>query len=203
MPFPTSEIRWFSDDSNNLWNLYTHLPERGEGARQSDRTDYYLHAHLPHTGVKIREGRHEIKVKSGNDEPLGYGMLQHWVKWSRAEENNMLNTIPLELLTDWIAVKKRRFLKTYAIISPEEVTPTDNPLAEHGCNVEFTEIQVPALNKTVFTLGFEAYGPAGRGRENLLITLNYLNIDVVLLENLESMGYPEWLSGLNIRASNQ
>jgi len=201
MPFSTSEIRWFSNHPNTLWNLYTRLPVKGEGATQTDRTDYYLRADLPNTGVKIREGRHEIKVKSGKDEPLAYGRLQHWIKWSTVEAQNILNTIPTGFLFDWIAVEKRRFLKTYAVINPAEITPSHNQLPEQGCNLEFTKIQIPTLGKTAFTLGLEAYSPNGRSREHLLIILNYFNINSATLGNPESMGYPEWLSRLNMNAS--
>ena len=141
MQFKSSEIRWFSPDKNLLWDFYEHLPKKGEGKREPDRTDFYLNSDTINSGIKIREGNHELKVKRAEDEELDFGIMEHWIKWSTSEEKNILNTVDDQFLGDWIPVKKKRFKKTYKIIQNEIECIAEGFPAE-GCGAEFTEIQM-------------------------------------------------------------
>jgi hypothetical protein len=197
MLFQSSEIRWWSDHKNKLWDIYASLP--GQGVEETARTDYYLKTPSTLTGVKIREGNHELKVKSGPDESLDYGVIEHWTKWSHPTEKSILETIREELLTDWIAVTKKRLKKTYAIKSQSRLHTVEG-WVEEGCGVEFTEVHFPASDKTAFTLGMEAFSSTGHQKKNLLTVLKALSIDYSSLTGFDSFGYPEFLSGLRKNA---
>lgn len=169
MLFQSSEIRWWPTEKEKLSKQFALLP--GNEIREPERTDFYLKNSGPNTGIKIREGNHELKVKSWKDELLAYGVMEHWIKWSHPAEKNILNTIKQDLLTDWVAVRKRRWKKTYEIIDSEKTVPASNTFWEEGCGVEFTEVYFPALRKTLFSLN------------------NFYS----LLMGLDSLGYPEML----------
>ena len=194
--FKSSEIRWFSKKKDLLWNFYENLPEKGEGNREPDRTDYYLKSGTIKSGIKIREGNHELKVKSGEDEKLDFGVMEHWFKWSSTEEKNILNTIDDELLDEWISVEKKRFKKTYEISHQGEMRMIKEGFPSEGCGAEFTEIQLREIDKPLYTIGLEAFSSSGRQRENLMLFLENLDTDFLTLRELDSYGYPQLLHGL-------
>ncbi|MGB0932170.1 MAG: hypothetical protein ACPGVB_15410 [Chitinophagales bacterium] len=194
MPFKSTEIRWFSSSKEELWNIYQSLPQVGEGIRESDRIDYYLQTDSLNTGVKIRQGNHEIKVKYREDELQKYGLIEHWQKWSTKEEQNILNTIDPQLLEDWIAIEKKRFKKKYEIWNFDEVHFTDKDFLDEGCGVEFTELKIGSNREIVYTFGIEAFGTKNDSRDNFLAAIQYLKLDFSVLEEFDSFGYPEFLS---------
>ena len=196
MPYHSAEIRWFAPDRNVLWEIYNQLPPRGPGHREPDRTDHYLQADLAHTGIKVREGNHEIKVKLAPDEPSDFGTLQHWIKWSSAEAVTLLDVVPADLLGDWIAVEKQRHQKHYALTTTGELRPADPADLSEGCGVECTSLHLPALNLTWHTLGLEAFGPSGRRRDILLTVLRETELVNLIPEQAISRGYPAFLRSL-------
>ena len=177
MPFKSSEIRWFSTQKDALWEFYETLPDEGEGTREPDRTDYYLKSGTVTTGIKIREGNHELKVKCSDDEKWNCGVMEHWMKWSTSEEVNILNTVDDEFLGDWVAVKKKRFKKSYKIISGEKLEQVEGIFPAEGCGAEFTEIHLKRLKHPVYTFGMEAFSSSGRERENLVCAIEILGLD--------------------------
>jgi len=193
MIFKSSEIRWWSTDKDILWEFYEKLPEKGGGNREPDRTDYYLESDTNNTGIKIREGKHELKVKRAKDEELDFGIMEYWIKWSTSEERNILNTVDNQLLEDWISVKKKRFKKTYKIINQNEKECIKEGFPAEGCGAEFTEIQIKGLEKSIYTVGFEAFSSSNRQRENLLNLIDQLNLDFSCFRKKDSYGYPEFL----------
>ena len=197
MPDQSSEIRWFAPEKALLWAVYTQLPEPGVGNREPDRTDFYLRSNLINTGVKVREGNHEFKLRSAPDEPQAYGVVEHWMKWRTPEPQNILNTIDPAWLGDWIAIEKVRYKKKYAITEAGKPvwTPADEAVTE-GCGIEFTELYVPSLELTHYTFGLEAFG--SRRRANLMNTLAHLPMDVSRLAGFASFGYPAWLGRLPV-----
>lgn len=199
MIFKSSEIRWFTQKKELIWELYESLPEPGEGTRESDRTDYYLKSGTINSGIKIREGNHELKVKRAEDEQLDFGVMEHWIKWSTSEEKNILNTVDGKMLGDWVAVKKIRFKKSYEIVNKETLRPIQEEFVNEGCGAEFTEIHLQELDQPLFTFGFEAFSAGNKQKENLLNALNILKADFSQLKELESYGYPKLLEGLSSR----
>ncbi len=196
MIFKSSEIRWFSKDKDLLWEVYENLPEKGEGTRESDRTDYYLKSGTISTGIKIREGNHELKVKCADDEDLGHGVMEHWIKWSTSEEENILNTIDDEFLRDWIPIKKNRFKKSFKIVRQGKLEPIADMFPPEGCGAEFTEIYFPSKELTLYTFGMEAFSSTNRERENLMIAIEVLDLDFSSFKEFNSYGYPQLLYNL-------
>lgn len=197
MIFKSSEIRWFTPQKDLIWDFYKRLPESGEGTRESDRTDYYLMSGTINTGIKIREGNHELKVKCAEDEEMEFGMMEHWIKWSTSEEKNILNTIDEKMMGDWIAVKKKRFKKSYEIADQSTLRPVQGEFVDEGCGAEFTEIHLEELDQKLYTFGFEAFSSGNKQKENLLAALNILEVDFLELKELDSYGYPQLLHKLN------
>lgn len=193
MIFKSSEIRWWSTDKDILWEFYERLPEKGEGNREPDRTDYYLESDTINTGIKIREGNHELKVKRAIDEELDLGTMEHWIKWSTSEESNILNTVDNQLLDEWISVKKERYKKTYKITNQTEIEFIKDGFPAEGCGAEFTVIQVQGSQKTIYSAGLEAFSSSDRERENLLNLIEKLNLDFSSFSRKDSYGYPEFL----------
>lgn len=196
MPFKSSEIRWFSTKKDLLWELYEYLPDAGEGIREPDRTDYYLKSGTINTGIKIREGNHELKVKCAEDEELDNGIMEHWIKWSSSEEKNILNTVDDDFLEEWIAVEKKRCKKKYEIFDQGKLKITKKEFVDEGCGAEFTEIYLPSKELTLYTFGIEAFSSTKRERSNLLNTIEILDIDFSAFKKFDSYGYPQLLCGL-------
>lgn len=196
MVFKSSEIRWFSQNKELLWNFYEALPQKGEGTRESDRTDFYLKSGTVNTGIKIREGNHELKVKGAEDEKLDFGVIEHWIKWSTSEEKNILNTIDDEFLGDWVTVKKKRFKKNYEIVEQEKAEFLHGEFVDEGFGIEFTEIQLKRVDQPIYTVGCEAFSVKNQQRENLLSAIQILDIDFSPFKELDSYGYPQFLHRL-------
>lgn len=195
MPFSSSEIRWFSEEEKVFRQFFDELPGNGDSAEPT-RTDYYLRTDSFDTGVKIRDGNHEVKVKTAINETLDYGVIEHWMKWSVSESQNILTVIDHELLNDWVEVRKIRFKKNFNLNSGLLVFEPSGNFLKEGCGVELTTIELPQLHKTFYTFGLEAFSSQNRCRENLLLTLNNLNADFSRLQDELSCGYPQWLSTL-------
>ncbi|MDT0691885.1 hypothetical protein RM549_18985 [Salegentibacter sp. F188] len=196
MQFKSSEIRWFSREKQVLWDIFESLEMLGPGDPEEERTDYYLNSDTPNSGIKIRDGKHELKVKISQDEKLGYGILQHWSKWSYSEEENILNSVNSDLLIDWLKMTKNRAKKSYKITAEKKVEFTSEENIEEGFDVEFTRFEIPSLEITGFTLGLEAFSGKNNSEENLYLALRALQLKTSHLKNLKSCSYPEFLNDL-------
>ncbi|NBC25338.1 MAG: hypothetical protein GVY08_00615 [Bacteroidetes bacterium] len=193
MILKSSEIRWFAQEDTMLRDFFNALPGTGEEIYEGERTDYYLKSGTETTGIKVREGNHELKVKCAEDEALVYGTLTHWIKWSVPETKHILNTIADELLTEWIPVKKKRVKKTYEIVSQSEVVPADDGMVDEGVGVEFTNIYLGRMEQPFYTAGFESFSATGQQRENLLQAIKILEPDLSRIKDFNSRGYPAFL----------
>jgi len=200
IPYYSSEIRWFSKDKDNLLNIYKRLPSEGNicGVKEPVRTDYYLKTGLISTSIKIREEKHEIKVKCWDDEVYEpskkkLGKIEHWSKWSTEEENNIINTISEAQRTDWISVTKKRDKKKYAINKSTGQVEYTVGRPDDGCGVEYTELEING--SSLYTFGLESFGTYRCTRENLMEVLELFKdyIKAKDLGELECMGYPEYL----------
>lgn len=192
-PYNSSEMRWFSTKKEAIYNLYKALPSEGniDGIHQDKRTDYYLKTSLISTSVKIREGRHEIKIMSGVDKIKPFGIIEHWAKWSTSEVDNILNTICEEYRKDWISIKKNRYLKKFAINESNGKVEYSTGFPDDGCGIEYTEL---IINKSKFyTFGLESFGTHRSSLKNLLDVLKFLNLEKIRTNGLMYMGYPEFI----------
>ncbi|WP_373059632.1 hypothetical protein [Zunongwangia sp. H14] len=190
MPLITSEIRWFSAEKELLQEVFFMLNKPDEGIFEGERSDFYLKSGTTSAGIKIREGNHELKVKTAEDEELALGTIQHWAKWSYQEPQNILKLVNTGMLQEWVEVKKKRYKK---IVSVEagKISFTSAEDVKEKCEIEFTEFKIPSIPHRIFTLGVEASG--NNERQNLKLALQKLPFPETSLKNLRSCSYPEFL----------
>lgn len=190
-PFYSSEIRWFATNRTHFEKLHAQLP--GHGIKEPKRTDYYLKTNLIHSGIKIREGKHEIKVKCAPDEQHGLGIIEHWCKWSTHEPNNILNTVDQSLRQEWIPVEKIRWKKAYRIDPVTNSISYQEGFFDDGGNIEFTELKINQSSSNIYTFGLEAFGTHRSCKQNILGLLSFLDLDTKVFERDINMGYPAYL----------
>ena len=197
----TLEVRWFHPGMMPP-EVLAWFGQDGLGPVSADtRIDQYLQLFdTDSLGIKVREGRLEIKQRQGRP---GHAVLrrhvagwaERWCKWSFA-----LNTThgqlaePLLSPSAWIAVHKTRRMRRYELLADGTVRPTPAGIyPEQGCNWEITQVSV--RGRDAWTVGLEAFGR----REGLRRSLSYaadrivgLGSHTVLCHEC-SFGYPSWL----------
>lgn len=176
MIYYSSEIRWFSNKETPLLKLFNAFP--GKSNDTQARTDRYLNRKSESIGIKIREGRMEVKLLIKPHQQTFKRQrwtIEDWVKCSyedSATSLKKLGNIDSENFS-WIDISKKRKQKKFKIIS-KTVTPVDfNEQINQGCTIEFTSLKV---HKTIpwYTLGFEAFGiDNAASYRNLTAMLNY------------------------------
>ncbi len=216
--FRSAEIRWFfpgtPDAAVDAW-----VRQGGLAKDMPERTDRYLV--LPGcttVGIKIREGRFEIKARTGSREAASYGpdvsgYRDSWVKWSRVVDG-------MDHLADqasdeerWAYVRKRRTLRLLSLEGgvPEDAEP-GKWLQGGGCQVERSKLAVivrsaqdePPTDRDWqsatrwWSVSLEAFGEPGSELSNLDTAAAYVFRDgpPVALAEQASMAYPRWLNGL-------
>ncbi len=198
----SGEIRWFFEgpvpDDVRRWFESTDL-----GISEPRRTDDYLL--LPGcttTGVKLREGRFEIKALTRSPIPASYanrvsGLKDGWIKWSRkAGDEQALRDILVSDEDTWIPVSKQRYLRLFSLEhgTPEELAPRSRNL-ERGCQVELGSITLDG-NRQAWSLSFEAFGAADEVLDLVdpVVELFAADPPPVALRQEHSMSYPVWLA---------
>ncbi len=176
MIYYSSEIRWFSDKGKTLLNLFNAFP--GKSSATQARTDRYLNRKSESIGIKIREGRMEIKLLVGSHKHTfkrQRWIIEDWVKCSyedSAASLQNLGKIDSDIFS-WIDILKKRKQKKF-VLSGKTVRPVDfDEQISQGCTVEYTSLKV---HKTIpyYTLGFEAFGKDNQAsHRNLTTMLNY------------------------------
>ena len=204
----TTEVRWFIPET---------LPDAvldwfgaaqaldSEGVRVHE---YLLFPDCDSVGVKLRDGRLEIKAIRGKSQPLRSdlgikGRTEQWVKWSFTSEAFQGLDQALHQSGRWLKVRKERFLRRFSAERGRlvEVTARQGLLPAVGCHSEVTRIEVDANPRFWFSLGFEAFGPpAGTARildDAVLLFFNEHGlIPGTTLSEYESASYPAWLANL-------
>ncbi len=215
--YHSAEIRWFFEGEvpTPMVDWFT----RGHEVRdEPERVDEYLA--LPGcetTGVKLREGRLEVKARTAGPVamalPGGYGgRREGWVKWSLAPDQG--GALPQAVAAsgdDWVLVSKRRRLRKLATGDRGvlEVDPADAGLPA-GCQVELAALRVlgPARRPAVagpperpggepwWSLSFESFGEIARLVDQLEpATAAVLGRPPpVTLSLARSLSYPAWLA---------
>jgi hypothetical protein len=196
----TAEVRWFYRGGIPAEVAAWFADGAGPIEHQPPRVDEYLVVReTDSVNVKFREGRIEIKQRYGDTVTRGFsggsvGTVEFWRKWGfgvgRGNSNGNLNGIR----DTWLAVRKDRMARAYALQPDGTVTPLADLLSvDHGCSLELTE--VVAGGEQWWSLCFEELGPA----EHLMKAL----VDVAdqVLATFEdfrftadaSCGYSAWL----------
>ena len=198
--FPTSEIRWFNKGQlpeDMLQWFYNHP---GKPEEKAERTDYYLLHTGPSLGIKLREGKIEIKQRKTQMGIMEFmnqqeGFAEQWGKWSFSIDEENPDIIPLiRPSSDWLPVTKKRFLLRYAW-EHERIFPvsTDAQYMQ-ACDTELSVIH--CNDETWWSLCFEAFGREGQNTKKLKQVTSWL-FDPPAPQHFESghsFAYPYWLS---------
>ena len=199
--YPTAEIRWFYPGTVPS-EVEANFGE-GSGAVEDEpsREDHYLSLpSMDGVGIKLREGRIEIKKRTQREGPtyLGEGaagVLEHWRKWSFPLAESGITSSIATATASWISVEKERLLRTYGLTSEKRVVPCSSEEApSQGCEMELTDVRVE--DRVWWTLAFEAFGKESCLRENLLLVIQHVltSRDLPPLSAKTSCGYAEWLA---------
>jgi hypothetical protein len=196
MIYSSKEIRWFTNTQHN--HLIAWFAARGQSFDNiSDRTDYYLR--MPGQtalGVKWREGRIEIKQRTGK--PLqgrisdqAQGSFEYWVKWSfgLTGDEEVTNLISDNGTPSWLEVKKERLGLVLSTDNGKPVFLAMGDTVSEGCQLEYT--RVTTGGQQWYTFGLEWFG------EKQLPLSKQLADELVGPEEFfqaDSMGYAEFLS---------
>lgn len=201
--FPTVEVRWFlrGEVPSDILGWFQNQGHAFED--QLPRDDFYLLLEDGESlGIKLREGRIEIKQRHGQPEIAKFGKhtfgwVEHWIKWSFVahETDNYLARIS-ELNNWWIGVRKERKLRTYQVLEGGTLTGvSSSELIESGCGWELARINYLRAEDPWWSLGFEAFGKGS----NLWDTLSLVTDSILKFEDApvftveDSFGYPRWL----------
>jgi hypothetical protein len=193
---PASVLAWFQDGLDNLeWP-------------PQPRTDRYLL--LPGcttTGVKLREGRLEVKALCGPSDPVTLphnmtGLADKWVKWSYGGPAAAPLTAVLGRETaGWLAVTKWRLLRAFTITEAGVTEVTENEPVTAENTVELTAVQtaVQAHSQSWWTLGLEAGGDPEKLEENFQQLADYFfgrTKPPLVLDKRHSCAYPAWIESI-------
>ena len=210
--FPTIEVRWFGEGSVSRIVRTWFDQCQGEISGHQVRVDTYLG--IPGSdalGIKIREGRLEIKYRTHRFGPVQLhrqvnGLVEQWRKWGLMLGPNQFDSIvtnPSEPY--WIRVQKERQLRSYQLVPNDllslevgEKGAEDNVTTNkvRRCDVELTSIQVE--NRRWWSLAIEASGQTDRTYEDLIFVFSQLSEsnEPPRLTAGNSFSYPSWLANL-------
>jgi hypothetical protein len=194
----TAEVRWFN------WGpvpraVLDWLEQRSSlPAPQPPRQDHYLGLGNASLGIKLREGRIEVKMRLQQRGMARFGenivgQAERWRKWSFP----LSDPDPGSWLSPagaWIPVRKVRRLHRYGLAEDGTVSlvPSDR-LPTAGCDFELSEVRT--VEGTWWSVCFEAFGPAA-GLEDSLYAVAAIIMAPgwpVAMEAEGSYSYPEWL----------
>ena len=176
------ETRWFLPGL--MPSAVTEWFQHNMAITQPARVDTYLCTpQSPNLGIKLREGRVEIKQRSSDlgvhtFHPDVIGVVESWQKWSFMI--NSTESVYESQSEFWIDVKKDRVIRRYSILPNGDIKAVPGWLLPlQRSSIEITNIILD--NASWWSLGFEVVG-------------NDINLLTVLLETtalaFESSGFP-------------
>ncbi len=215
MIIQTAEIRWFfeGDIPEEISEWIIGLD--GLFEEQEPRTDHYLHLkNTASLGIKIREGRFEIKERQSTEgEVLANnnieGIAESWTKWSF---ESVENKYPLNetIKGNWIEVIKARKLQKFIFDKKGKISGGFDNYQSDGCNVELTKVHTKKHKSsndskssdeskvTWWTLGLETYGTSESQSENLQTAFDHIFQSKFpgTLSKENSWSFPQWLNNI-------
>ncbi len=193
----TVEMRWFFTECP--LDRDVHL---GTHTERQERSDWYAMPCHPRCGIKLREGKLETKLF---DSDLGMrtigsasGKLEAWKKWSLQYAGEAGPTAAELEKVGWLEVAKIRFLQRFEVDGVSLHATSTRPT--NGCEFELTQLAV--LERTFWTVGFEAVGSAESIEHNLQQAVASLLGRGGLQQPFtsdRSFGYAQWLAEFNAR----
>jgi hypothetical protein len=206
MIFRTLEARWFNPGSLPDETLRWFKAGRPLDPEGTQIHEYLVLPDCASVGVKLREGRFEIKAILEPPQPLSpdlpvKGRTDRWVKWSLASEGLQTLDPALHRSDTWLAVTKERFLRRFSGDTGRlvEVMAPPGSFPGSGVNLELSRIGAAIKPRSWFSLAFEAFGPPAVVDQLLLdaLRLFFKDHDPVpgmALEEANSLSYPAWLA---------
>jgi hypothetical protein len=207
----SAELRWFFP--HNHLSLYHWFVEGGRrfsfaaGGGEQRKDQYFIDRSQIELGIKRRGDAPGVEIKGlvgkagivSKGKRL-HGTIQLWGKWRLNEVISVSLPRVVMIKTRWLRKFQMANNQTIEIELDKNEKPLHQRLPDHGCNVEFTciEVREPSLAKW-WTLGFEAFG-------SLDAVASYLTATVAKVEEFEppllppeslEMSYPCWLSKID------
>jgi hypothetical protein len=187
----TCEMRWFF--RGVPLELARHFDET---TLPESRTDWYTVPCDSRCGIKLRQGRLEVKLRAATHGTRTFqeisGHLESWQKWSL--EFPPAEIPPEDLLEQagWLPVQKQRYLRHFEVADDQVVEIDVRPC--NGCEFEMTQLLVKQQHW--WTVGFEAVGLVHQLETNLSeVVRHILSQGRPLLPFVtdSSFGYAHWL----------
>lgn len=198
----TAEVRWFfvgelPAAASEWFRQGERLPKA-----QPARIDHYLPLDDTALGVKVREGRVEVKQQQSAPRLERYhveaaGYAARWAKWSfgmAADANTLVSLATARAA--WSAAHKRRWLRQYRVAEDGAIAAVSiAETVDRGCGVELTAVEIAGV--ACWTLGFEATGPDATLDTTLRRVVGRVFAQtpppIPLLPN-DAYSYPAWLA---------
>ena len=188
MIFYSLECRWFLSGTMP-GPLLDRLNRSGHNYQTEERRDYYLHQpDIKQTGIKMREGQAEYKIRVHNERSFQTdhysGQLQYFKKWSfDLQRSHKVLSDRFREQPEWIPVDKKRWL-------------SDIAYKKSRCSLEFSNLQIG--DSTWWSICFEQAVKNQPEPEKLVELIKANNVLQALSPNMlarsNSMSYPEHLS---------
>ena len=167
------------------------------------RIDLYLYGVGEDLGIKLREGRLEIKQRTAEHgqtlfSPGVSGLLEEWIKWSMAVEGSAFDELSEQ--ESWLAVRKTRQQVSFSLLDHGELVPIDSrEFPPNGGSFELTKVFV--LDQLWWTVGVEVFGKPDKMKEAFNKILRFV-LDRGLGWHFDldySTAYPGWMYKLGIQ----
>jgi hypothetical protein len=176
----TIELRWFYPGM--LPELMKDWFDGDIGVNPESREDFYLKLpNCEYLGIKLRQGRLEVKLRQAELGKLNFGdnvagKAEKWVKWMCEEpEAETLINQNQKAQPDWVRVQKIRWQRKYS-----------------GCNVELTQLSL--RGDDWWSLAFEILEEEGMMQLEASANLLFQKSCPVKLQIQDFYAYPHWLS---------
>jgi hypothetical protein len=201
----TLEVRWFKKGKipEDMQAWFRNL--EGDLSEQKVRTDFYLRMNdNDGLGIKLREGRIEIKKRKQNfgklrlDSGLA-GIFESWEKWGFNVADSSMDHENIADPNYWIAVRKQRLLRKYDLAGNNIRPISPESIVNEAFNLELSTIVL--FDQTCWSLNLEAYGGNNLDPEVFKRMSNFLLQDVPVfpLKDAISCGYPQWMNEISYR----
>jgi hypothetical protein len=201
--FITNELRWFYPgtipEEIEVWFGQNCLIDQMQ--LPEEREDWYLYTpKCDFLGIKLRQGRLEVKWRQAEIGVVGFGELvegkaEKWGKWLCDDPTGESFQRATFLQTSsWINVQKVRYAKLYQVLpdySTQSVATKEH--IDNGCSLEVTYLIIQ--DHAWWSLAFEAFGEDARLMENLqaVASLVLNTYRGTKLQAEDSYAYPHWL----------
>lgn len=202
-PYSTVEVRWFYPGGIPVEVKNGFFRDESYSEAQPERVDkYFTVAGDPDLGIKMREGRLEIKHLTDKFGPfrLGsqvVGIMEGWEKWGFVLSEHFYNQ-NAKSSHEGIEVRKQRWLRKFQFAKEGMVNPIyPQFIINQGCDWELSKIQVVGSNEIWWSMAFEAFGDKSITMRTTISKVVEISLKSMVdwkfqVEN--SLSYPAWLN---------